>query len=469
MTQLAQQAIDDILQRGRIYEVGGTVRDRLLGRNNSSPDRDYLVTGIPYNDLTKILKSHGQVNLVGKSFGVIKFTQFVEGAAQTFDITLPRREHSTGVGHKDFDVAFDPFLKIEEDLSRRDFTVNAMALALDSEELIDPLDGRLDLKKRQLRIAYDKSFEDDPLRMLRAVQFAARLEFTVEPKTFDMMCRHAPLIKTVSSERIAEELNKLLVLAKKPSLGFNLMKSSGLLKEILPELEECVGVDQPGGFHRYNVFEHTLHTIDACQPSLRLRLAALFHDINKPQHKRVVEDGANFYGHELTGTKTARKVMRRLRYSNDLIDEVALLVERHMFTTNVTDKGLRRLLRKVGVDLIFDLLDLRRADVAAQGRGGTTEDVDLFERQIREELSRTPPLSVSDLALDGHDIMKMFNIKPGPTVGKIIDYLLECVLDDPANNTSETLEVLAKDFFEKNIKEEMDENVENNKSNDVSN
>ncbi|MFQ6009292.1 MAG: CCA tRNA nucleotidyltransferase, partial [Candidatus Zixiibacteriota bacterium] len=371
MVKLSQQAIDDILQRGRIYEVGGTVRDRLLGRNNTTPDRDYLVTGIPYDELTEILKNHGQVNLVGKSFGVIKFTQYVGGTAQTFDITLPRREHSTGVGHKDFDVAFDPFLKVEEDLSRRDFTVNAMALALDSEELIDPLDGRLDIEMRQLRIAYDKSFEDDPLRMLRAVQFAARFEFTVEPKTFEIMCRHASLIKTVSNERIAEELNKLLVLAEKPSIGFNLMKTSGLLKEILPELEECVGVDQPGGYHRYDVFEHTLYTIDACRPSLCLRLAALFHDINKPQHKRVVEDGANFYGHEITGTKTARKVMRRLRYPNDLIDDVALLVERHMFTTNVTDKGLRRLLRRVGVDLIYDLLDLRRADVVAQGRGGT--------------------------------------------------------------------------------------------------
>lgn len=465
MVKLSQQAIDDILQRGRIYEVGGTVRDRLLGRNNTTPDRDYLVTGIPYDELTEILKNHGQVNLVGKSFGVIKFTQYVGGTAQTFDITLPRREHSTGVGHKDFDVAFDPFLKVEEDLSRRDFTVNAMALALDSEELIDPLDGRLDIEMRQLRIAYDKSFEDDPLRMLRAVQFAARFEFTVEPKTFEIMCRHASLIKTVSNERIAEELNKLLVLAEKPSIGFNLMKTSGLLKEILPELEECVGVDQPGGYHRYDVFEHTLYTIDACRPSLCLRLAALFHDINKPQHKRVVEDGANFYGHEITGTKTARKVMRRLRYPNDLIDDVALLVERHMFTTNVTDKGLRRLLRRVGVDLIYDLLDLRRADVVAQGRGGTTEDVDLFERQIREELSRTPPLSVSDMALNGHDIMKMFNIEPGPAVGRIIDYLLERVLDDPANNTSERLQVLAKDFFEKYIKQETHQNIENNESN----
>jgi tRNA nucleotidyltransferase (CCA-adding enzyme) len=240
------------------------------------------------------------------------------------------------------------------------------------------------------------------------------------------------------------------------------------LKEILPEFQECVGVDQPGGHHRYDVFEHTLYTIDACQPRLRLRLAALFHDINKPQHKNVVENGAHFYGHEVTGTKTARHVLRRLRYANDLIDDVATLVERHMFTTNVTDKGLRRLLRRVGEDLIFDLLDLRRADVVAQGRGGTTEDVDRFEEQIREELSRTPPLSVSDLALNGHDIMTRFGLKPGPKVGEIIDYLLECVLDDPDNNKQETLQSLATEYVEKNIKQSNYRKADSTDSDDIS-
>jgi len=452
MCKLSRQAIDDILRKGRIFEVGGAVRDSILLGAGSVQDRDYLVTGIPYDELTKILKSYGQVNLVGKSFGVVKFTQFSSGKPQSFDVTLPRREHSTGVGHRDFDVAFDPNLKVEEDLSRRDFTVNAMALALDSDELIDPFDGRVDLKKRQIRMVYDESFEDDPLRMLRAVQFAARFEFTIESETFEAMRRQALLIKTVSSERITEELNKLLLLSKRPSVGFRLMREVGLLKEILPELEECIGIDQPGGYHKYDVFEHTLYTIDACQPRLRLRMAALFHDINKPQHRHLVEDGATFYGHETSSARTTLAVMHRLRYSKDLAEEVATLVERHMFTTDVTDKGLRRLLRKVGTELIFDLLDLRRADVEAQGMGGSTEDVDQFEQQIRAELSRKPPLTVSDLAVNGHDVMEIFGLKPGPTVGKIINYLLERVIDNPEDNTSETLQFLAKEYYEKNIK-----------------
>lgn len=449
MCRLEKDTIDDILQRGRIYEVGGAVRDRFLFEEKPTKDRDYdyLVTGIPYDDLTRILDRHGRVGLVGRSFGVIKFTQFKSGVPHTFDITLPRREHSTGLGHKDFEVAFDPHMAIEEDLARRDFTINAMALALDNEELVDPLGGRVDVEKRRLRMVYDASFEDDPLRMLRAVQFAARFNFVIEPGTLEAMRKRAPLIKSVSAERIAEELNKLLERAEKPSEGFRLMQTTGLLREILPELEKCIGVDQPGGFHKYDVFEHTLYTIDACESRLRLRMAALFHDIEKPRHKRAAGEGATFYGHEISSARTARSVLGRLRYANDLIRDVVALVERHMFTTDVSEKGLRRLIKRVGKDLIFDLLDLRRADVQAQGMGGSTDDVDQFESDIRAELDRKPPFTISDLAIDGHDVMRLLKIAPGPTVGRILDRLMDVVLDDPAANTREKLESFAEEFY----------------------
>ncbi len=447
MCKLSQAAVDAILEKGRIYEVGGAVRDKLLFRTDSTKDRDYVVTGIPYEDLTKTLAPFGSLSLVGRSFGVIKFTQFVSGKPITFDITLPRTEHSTGVGHKDFSIHFDPFLAIEEDLKRRDFTINAMAWALGSEDLIDPLEGRIDLENRLIRMVYPDSFKDDPLRMLRAVQFAARFEFDIEATTFDAMAKHASLIQSVSQERIAEELNKLLVLADKPSHGFRLMESSGLLKEILPELQECVGVDQPGGYHKYDVFQHTLEAVDAAPRRLRVRLAALFHDINKPQAKREVDVGATFYGHEVIGARTAQNIMHRLRYSRELIGEVSRLVDRHMFTTDVTSKGLRRLVRRVGVPLIFDLLDLRRADVVAQGMGGTTEDVDRFEQDIKDELDRKPPFSVSDLAVDGTDVMAQFDLQPGQIVGKILDHLLEQVLDNPSYNTPEKLRELANDYY----------------------
>jgi tRNA nucleotidyltransferase (CCA-adding enzyme) len=447
MCTLSQDAIDEILLRGRIYEVGGVVRDRLLAQDQPVKDRDYLVTGILYDDLTNLLKRFGKVDLVGRSFGVIKFTQHRHNGSHTFDISLPRREHSTGVGHKEFAVTFDPMIPVEVDLTRRDFTINAMAWALDSNKLVDPLHGRSDLQNKQIRMTSDDSFIEDPLRMLRAIQFAARFEFEIEPETFAAMQRHASLIDSVSAERIAEELNKLLTLSARPSAGFRLMHDSGLLSHILPELESCVGVDQPGGYHKYDVFEHIIRTIDEARPDLRLRLAALFHDIRKPQHKRLVDDGATFYGHESGGARVTIDVMNRLRYSKDLAAEVASLVERHMFTTDVTDKGLRRLIRRVGLDLIFDLLDLRRADVAAQGMGGKTDDVDDFERRIREEIDRKPPFGLRDLAISGSDIMAFLDIPPGPVVGRILDHLMEKVLDQPEDNTRETLERYARDLY----------------------
>jgi tRNA nucleotidyltransferase (CCA-adding enzyme) len=447
MCTLSDEPVRAILKRGRIFEVGGAVRDRYLPGQPRVKDRDYLVTGIPYDELTTILRSFGRVDLVGRSFGVIKFTQTSRGKAHTFDIALPRKEHSTGLGHTDFAVAFDPGIPVEDDLLRRDFTINAMALALDNDELIDPLAGLADLKNHCLRMTSADSFREDPLRMLRAIQFAARFDFEIEPATFAAMKEHAALIGTVSAERINEELAKLLVHAAEPSVGFRLMHETGLLEPVLPELSACVGVTQPGPYHKYDVFEHIIRTIDACPASLQLRLAALFHDIRKPQAKRLTETGATFYGHEMTGAKAAVKAMDRLRFSKDLSRDVAVLVERHMYTPPQTDKGLRRLIRRVGVDLIFELLDLRRADVEAQGMGGSTTDVDELEAAIREELSHKPPLGVGDLALNGHDLMALLQVSPGPIVGEILDYLLEQVLDQPQDNTRERLEEFAREYY----------------------
>jgi tRNA nucleotidyltransferase (CCA-adding enzyme) len=454
-------AIDAISRAGSIYEVGGVVRDRMLNIANPMADKDYLVCGVPIDDLIKILRETGRVDVVGKSFGVIKYTEFSKGAdgekvSRTFDIALPRVEKSTGSGHKDFEVDFDPSISIEEDLCRRDFTVNAMAESLPDRELIDPYGGRVDLEKRVLRIVSGDSFIEDPLRMLRGVQFVARFELTPTPETLDSMRENAALMRTISAERVAEELNKLLSRAAKPSPGLRLMQETGLLRYVIPELVASVDCDQPGPYHRWDVFEHTLQVIDAAPARLRLRLACLFHDIEKPRSKRVIaiEDrdgpeakGATFYGHEALGAKTAEKIMKRLRYSRELTEQVSMLVDKHMFTTGVTPKGLRRLVRKVGLELIFDLLDLRRADVAGQGMGGKTDDVDEFERDIREELERKPPFSRSDLALNGHDIMLEFGLVPGPTLGAAIDHLMEKVLDNPEDNTAERLREFVADFL----------------------
>jgi tRNA nucleotidyltransferase (CCA-adding enzyme) len=438
---LTKPLIAAITAAGQLFEVGGRVRDSLIPGQPESKDIDLLVTGIPYRDLVTMLSKFGRVDLVGQSFGVIKFTRYAsEGvSAETYDFVLPRKEYSTGTGHTDFEVAFDPYLKIEDDLGRRDFTINAIARNVVTEEFVDPLGGEADIKKRLIRMTFPDSFKEDPLRMLRAAQFAARFNFEIEATTYQAICDNVTLIKSVSAERIAEELNKLLTKAAKPSIGLILMQRTGMLKVLFPELENTVGVTQPGPYHAHPVFEHSIYAVDAAPADLVVRMAALFHDVAKPQAKQETTDGATFYGHEDYGSRLTRRVLERLRYSNDFIDRVVLLIEKHMFTTAVTDKGMRRLIRKVGPDMIFDLLDLRRADVEGQGMGGRTDDVDEFEQRIREELERKPPFGLADLAINGDDLMREFGIEPGKLVGEILNHLLEVVLDFPEKNSYDVL------------------------------
>jgi tRNA nucleotidyltransferase (CCA-adding enzyme) len=453
MSRLKDLITDEILKRGKIYEVGGVVRDSIISPVLPDKDTDYLVCGIPMEELISLLAKFGKVDLVGKSFGVIKFTpkkKYSEDEEpKTFDIALPRKEYSTGAGHKDFNVEFDHNLKVEDDLFRRDFTINAMAFDLQTRKLLDPLQGKKDIKNRLIRMTNPDSFKDDPLRMLRGVQFASRFEFEIEKDTYKSLCENAHLIKTVSAERIQEELNKLLTRAKYPSTGFRLMHKTGLLKEILPELEACIGVEQPGGYHKYDVFEHTLLTVDSAPMDLIIRLACLFHDISKPQARALTEDGATFYGHEKKGSRVTKNILQRLRYSNEIISTVTLLVDKHMFTMGVTDKGLRRLIRKVAPEHIFELLEVRRADIIAQGKGADGKDVDEFEKWVKLELERKPPFSVKDLKINGDIIMEKFGLKPGPNVGKVLNHLLEKVLDEPEFNQEDKLLKEAGEFLKK--------------------
>jgi len=449
---LKDEVVQAILAEGRVYEVGGCVRDSLMRRRVDAKDRDYLVCGLSLDRLQTLLGKYGRVDLVGKSFGVIKFTPHDDTVrpSPTYDVSLPRKEISTGLHHREFEVDFDPSLPVESDLGRRDFSINAMARDMSDGTIIDPFDGRADIKRGLIRMVNPQAFAEDPLRMLRAVQFAARFEFEIEDATYQALVDNVDLIATVSPERIAEELNKMLTRAERPSIGLRLMQKTGLMKHIIPELEPTVGCDQPGGFHAYDVFEHTVRIVDASPPRLHLRLAALFHDITKPEHKRLTETGATFYGHEISAAAVVKEVLRRLRYSNDIIHDVCLLVEKHMFTTDVGPKGMRRFIRKIGQRLIPDLLDLRRADVQAQGMGGTTEDVDEFQREIIDEINRKPPFGRSDLALNGRDVMEIFDLEQSPLIGDVLDHLMEKVLDNPDDNTRDTLIDYARQYLQEN-------------------
>ncbi|MDO8644569.1 MAG: HDIG domain-containing protein, partial [bacterium] len=432
---------------GSVYLVGGSVRDQLL--NTEQKDNDFLVTGIPLKELTLVLQKFGKVIPVGRSFGVIKFTP--EGTKEIFDIALPRKESSTGTGHRDFQVDFDPFLPVETDLGRRDFTINAMARDVQTGKLIDPFHGEKDLQAKKLRIVFEKSFEEDPLRLLRAIQFAARFQLTLTPETEESMKQSAPLIKTVSAERIIEEIRKLL-LAPKPSYGFQLMLKTDLLQHVFPELQEGVGVEQGNKFLNDDVFQHTLRVLDASRKDeaipfsgdMELMFAALFHDIGKPRTKRYVPEKERiaFYGHQTVGMRMARKLMNRLKISTIGVDpeRVENLVDNHMFQTKsfFTDRAIRRFIGKIGPDLILKLVDLRLAD----NRGGKYPEgikgVLRLRKKIEEEIAKKPAFTPKELAVTGHDIMAL-GINPGPQIGSIQKALIQIVLDYPEKNEKEIL------------------------------
>lgn len=440
---------------GDLYEVGGPVRDRLLGRMNK--DHDLLCRHLTVNQILAIIKPFGKALTVGSSFGVIKF--FPHSMPNlTIDITLPRLEHSTGVGHRDFDVHFDPELQVEEDLGRRDFTINAMAMSFTDGKLIDPYGGRSDLETKILRQVFPKAFEEDPLRLVRAVQFAARFGLKIEPSTWDSMLKNAHLIKTVSGERISQELVKLMN-APKPSTGFDLMEQSGLLGYILPEIAALKGIEQdkqPGE----DVYDHTMRALDAgrSDPEMEhqgdpeLLFAILLHDVGKartsrynPEAKRIV-----FFGHQIVSSRLARKWMERMKFSSTGLNpaRITRLIENHMFETKAhyTDRAIRRFVAKVGPDLIFWLLDMRFAD----NRGGKhphgIKGVLRLRTRIRAEMAKKPPFGPKDLLVNGHDIMTL-GVPEGPAVGRIIASLVEKVLDDPTLNNKEQLLALTREMM----------------------
>lgn len=437
---------------GEIYEVGGTVRDELLGI--PIKDRDFLVTGVPIEQLSQLLKPFGGVAFVGKSFGVLKFSPFSENGP-VFDIAIPRREVSTGSGHKDFNVDYDHNLPVEIDLARRDFTVNAIAKNIRTNKYTDPFDGRGDIKKGILKQVFAQAFEEDPLRLLRAVQFVARFGLKIEEETYVAMQKRAGLITTVSDERIAEEVRKLF-LARKPSVGFDLMKECGLLPLVFPEIAATVGIEQDKG---HDVYRHTMIVLDAAagdelidnRGDLELMFAALLHDVGKAKTARFVPEQKRiaFFGHQIVSKRMAKKRLEKLKATTLGLDvgNVLNLIENHMFETKAfySEKAIRRFIAKIGKEQILKLIDMRIADNRGGKYPGGVHGVLKLKKKIVEELGRKPPFGPKDLAVNGHDLMEL-GIKAGPKMGNVIKQLVDLVLDDPALNTKEQLLAVAKNL-----------------------
>ena len=444
------KALASVLHNGTIYSVGGRVRDEILigmGRDvYRNPNLDYLVTGVSLDDVLGALQKLGRAELVGSSFGVIKLAV----GGELVDIALPRRERSTGTHHRDFDVEFGPEIPIEDDLARRDFRINMMARDLRTGRLLDPFGGRDDLEARRLDALREEAFVEDPLRVLRGAQFAARFGLTATPHTMDAMRAAADLIPTVAPERVAEELSKLLRLSERPSVGFELLREVSALHHILPEVMEGWQIEQ-NEFHRYTVYYHSLHCCDRAPRDLVLRLAALLHDVGKPRTK----EGPHFYRHESVGETMAREALGRLRFPGDVIDQVAHLVANHMYNSGdeLTDAAIRRFINRVGRDAVEPLFELRHADVEASGlEPRDLEQQARFEARVRGELNARRPFGVADLAIDGSDVIAVMRelglvdegFEGDRRVGVVLKRCLDAVLDDPNKNDPQTLRELAR-------------------------
>ena len=446
--------LTEILPPGSLYAVGGRVRDEIRAQiEGTAPasDSDYVVVGVPQPELVERLAAIGKVDVVGASFAVLKLT--AEGT--TADIALPRRERSIGTGHRDFEVVSGPDVSLDEDLGRRDFRMNMLAMALPSGEIVDPYGGRADIEARRIDILTPAAFREDPLRMLRAAQFAARFEYTVTPAVREAMSDAAPLVATVSPERIHDELIKLLS-ARKPAIGLILLQETGVLEHFWPEIAEGVGVEQ-NEWHAYDVWHHSLATLDASPPGdVVLRLAALLHDVGKPRTK----DGPHFYRHEIVGAAMTQETLRRLRFSNEAVEATEHLVRQHMYSADPTlsDAAVRRFIRRVGPAYIERLFALRHADIAGSGLPKRDGGNEAFEARVRAELARKPAFSIADLRVGGDDVVAALvrrgdaprNFRGDERVGAALRYLFEQVTDEPERNERTLLLRILEQYLDDN-------------------
>ncbi len=428
------------------YTVGGCVRDFLLKKEPQDWD---ITTNASPEKIQEVLQDY-------KTFYENKF--FTVGVVlpdEIIEVTTFRSEGKYVDGRHPEEVK--PVSSLEEDLQRRDFTVNAMAMDKQGK-IIDPFGGQKDLKKKIIRTVGnpDERFSEDALRLLRGVRLAVRLGFTLSPETEESIKKNCSLLKNISQERIRDELTKI-IMTDQASEGIEKLRQLGLLKYIIPELEEGYGVAQ-NKHHIYDCYEHNLFSLKYAAKrkfSLDVRLSALLHDVAKPRCKRGEGEEASFHGHEVVGARMTKKILERLRYPRQMIEKIVKLVRFHLFYYNVgevTASSVRRLVRQVGLENVDELLELRMCDRIGSGVPKAEPYKLRHLRYLIEKVS-LDPISVKMLKINGQDLMKLLNIHPGPKIGQILDILLNEVLNDPKLNTKDFLEKRAQEINNLNEQE----------------
>lgn len=474
------------------YLVGGCVRDLLIGIKPKDWD---VTTNAKPEEIIALFEKTVYENTFGTVAVCVPYETNIEEkvdvSRETSINTVPHETkyeiievtpYRTETTYSDFrhpdEIKFSE--TIEEDLKRRDFTINALAFRPHegNADLKDMFEGITDIKNKVLRTVGDpdERFREDALRMLRAIRISLQLGFVIAEDTYTSIYRNADLIKNISSERIRDEFVKI-IMTPNPSFGIVLLQKLNLLKHIVPELEEGIGCEQ-GGAHKFDVYNHLLealkHAADKNWP-LEIRLSALFHDIGKPKTRRystaVGKKKYTFYGHEVVGARMTKKIMERLKFSRREIDLVYALVYNHMFfsdTEQITLSAVRRIIAKVGVENIWTLMKVRECDRVGMSKVEAPYRLRKYHAMIEEALH--DPISVKQLKIDGNFLIKDMGIKPGPRMGFILNVLLEEVLDDPRLNEVDILKarVLELDKFDdqtlvkmgkeaKNKKEELEE------------
>ena len=440
--------IHDSLEKNNFeaYFVGGSVRNIIL----NLPVKDWdLTTNATPEQILKLFPDGYYNNDFGTVGIPLDEKTVVEVTTYRTELGFSNKRHPDKVAWGK---------TIEEDLSRRDFTINAIALRFPKDkqaepEFIDPYDGQTDIKNKIIRTvgAPSERFKEDALRLLRAIRFATVLSFDIDDATGKELVSDAPLIQQISYERIRDELLKILA-SENPSKGILLLKDAGLLKFIIPELLEGINVSQvrPGRHHTTDVFTHNILSLKYC-PSVDpiVRFATLIHDVGKPKVRGVDNDGlVTFYNHEVAGAKLAYEICEKLKFSKIERNRVISLIRWHMFSVDdkITDAAVRRFIRRIGVENVKDLIDLRIGDRLGSGTE-TAESwrLKLFKDRIEKELAPAA-FSINDLAIDGNDVMKILDIKPGREIGEILQKLFEEIDEDQSKNIKEYLTKRVKEI-----------------------
>ncbi len=426
------------------YIVGGCVRDLILGREPKDWD---LTTNARPEQIQELFTDHVYEN----NFGTVGIkTRSENPNLKIVEITPYRLESDYRDNRHPEKINFSD--KIEDDLQRRDFTINAMSFNPNKGQLIDLYKGQDDLERGIIRTVgnAEERFGEDALRMFRAIRFAAELGFTINSETFTAITTKKELLKNVSRERIRDEFNKI-IMSDNPMIGLAMVEKLDIIDYISPVFKTMVNVQQNKKAHKYDVWEHSLRAMQHAADNkygLEIRLAALFHDIGKPPSKREAEGKTTFFGHEVVSSRVTHETLRSLNYSKEIIDKTTKLVRWHMFfsdTNEISLSAVRRLITKVGKENIWDLINLRKCDRIGTGR--PKEEPYRFRKyqSMIDEVMRDP-ISVDMLKIDGNDLINKIGINPGPKIGQILVLLLEDVLDNPELNDLDLLLNKASDL-----------------------